>query len=1251
MTLSAAQAYGKDALDSRAELWGTCAAAQVREQWMLGARSFVAVVFAVLLSTFPALGQVDKVVASVNPDIVKLDVAEGQRQRFTRLSTIDGLSQTRVAQIVQDQQGYVWFGTQYGLNRYDGYDFKTFVHDIRDPGSIGAVFVTALHVDRDNKLWVGGAGTLDRFDPITEVAEHVSLTLDDGAGEQPTVVHISQDSDGAMWLSTGAGLFRHDPATGETSHYLHSPENPESLSSNAIRFSGEDRLGDLWVGTTEGLDRLDPATGKVTLHVPLPDSVQVSFYEDQKGNFWILGATGTGLARLDRATNIATRYSFHDLPPGPNDLTGVMGMVEDDTGTLWIGSPGIGLLRFDPDAGRAVHFANSRSDAGSIPEDKVIGLFKDREGNIWAEHHSVPPSLFNPRQTLFETFRQGDGNPDSLQTDFINAVFEDDRGRLWIGNDFGLTRIDRETGRFTRFQEGLNTKPMIITVAQDQTGAIWVGTYGNGIARLNEATGQFERFVHDPADPSSIASNQVHRLLLSRDGTLWAGTGDGLSRLDAATGRFTTYKADWSNSLAQTYVSMTEDADGILWLGTHFSGLHKFDPKSGEIQVFSADPSKPGTLRDNMVPDVHIGADGIIWVGTQNGLDRFDPATGNFTAIHEGATESDRTISHILEDKAGTLWIGTNKGIVNFDPADGSFADYQNIIGLSGNDFTGWATGFQSTSGEMFLGGFSGGVAFFPDRLTEIQPKMPILLTELAFPFLAADSIERLRADLPIGGTTGLSLDYSANSLSLTFAAPSFVNPASSRYRYMLEGLQDDWQEVDATQRRVTYTMLRPGDYVFRAEVASTGNAWSDPGIALPITIHPPWWQTWWFRTLCGLVGVGLVATALLMRTAQVEQREREFRKLAENAPDMVMRFDSDLRLFYANSAARAFIGPEASAAIGRPADTLAAVEPRLPVRLEDVRRVRDSRTGTTEEYRVSHDEGQYNFESRIVPEQASAPGRSNSGILVIARDVTQRKTTEAALRRAETDLAHALRVATVGELTASIAHEINQPLTGIVTNGEAGRRWLTAEPPNIAEGLHSVDQIIADGRRAADIINRIVALVRRTDIKRQAISVNEVINEAVAIAGAEIARANVTVRLDLDEASPCVNGDRVQGQQVLLNLFRNALEAMASVDRQERILTVSSRVQHGKVVIGVTDTGPGLDAGAAARVFDAFYSTKPTGMGMGLAISRTILRAQGGEIRAIPNVVGGGCRFELELAVLHSEGDVGNPARQSLTA
>ncbi len=1176
--------------------------------------------------------------AQVSPELITLPVVDGQGIRFSRLSTSQGLSQTRVAQIVQDDQGFIWLGTQHGLNRFDGYEFRMLVHDTRQPESIGAVFVTALFKDRDNKIWVGGAQTLDWLDPVTEAVRHVSLVEGIPGADIPTVVHIAQDSSGAMWFATGSGLFRRDPVNEGITRFQHDPADPGSLPSNDVRFSGQDSRGDFWVGTTRGLDRFDPLSGRVTLHVPIADPVQITFFEDSQGRFWVLGAAGTGLSLLDRDTGTLTRYSFYEEVPDPNSLTGVMGMVEDDAGALWIGSPGLGLMRMEMAGGvpQLVHYANSASDPGSIAEDKVITLFKDREGNIWSGHHSAPPSHFNPRRPLFETFRHDGGNPNSLVTDFVNDIFEDSRGYLWVGNDLGASRIDRASGEYTRFRDGLSGKPMVITIAEDRNGAIWVGSYGNGIARLDQSTGQFTTYTHDPADPASLANNQVHRLLVSRDGTLWAGTEDGLSRFDAATGTFTTFKVDPRDARAQTYVSMSEAADGTLWLGTHYSGLHHFDPATGQIEVFSADPSTPGRLRDNTVPTVLIGRDGIVWAGTQSGLDRFDPTTGQFSAIHDSADAPDRAIAKILEDQDGTLWVSTNKGLLHYDPSAGTVTEYRTIVGLSGNDFTGWGSGFASPSGEMFFGGYSGGVAFFPQLLADMQPAMPIQLTEADFPFLSAGEVTAQTQGVPIRVAKALSLDYRANSLILKFAAPSFVNPSSSRYRYKLEGLEDSWREVDSSQRQASYTTLPAGEYVFRAQAASARVGWSTPGIVLPIEIRAPWWATIWFRAACLVVFLISILATLKLRTIQVEQREREFRKLAENAPDMVMRFDGDMRLFYANSLARRFVGADAVRVLSSPNADLDGVEARLPVQLSAMRLVRDSRVAQTTELQLRMGTRLLDLETRIVPERNDA--QSSGTLLVIARDITQRKATEAALRRAEGDLAHAMRVATVGELTASIAHEVNQPLTGIVTNGEAARRWLSASPPNLDEVSRSLERMIFDGRRAADIIARVAALVRKTEPVMSLVDVNAVIGEALALADPEVRRWEVDARLDLARDAPTIRGDRVQIQQVILNLVSNALEAMSAVPAGNRVLSVVTRRQNGLVVITVSDTGRGLSRDQEARVFEAFYSTRPSGMGMGLSITRSIIRAHNGQIQVQRNTPRG-CHFRIEIPVSQKQG------------
>ena len=320
--------------------------------------SLICVSFVLLLS----IGQGAQAQVNEDPVPIRLPVIDGKPLRFTRISTADGLSQTRVAQIVQDNRGFIWFGTQYGLNRYDGYKFKVFVHDPRRLNSLGGVFVTSLFKDRSGAIWVGCAQSLDKFDPITETFTHYRVDPDNPEGLPGTVVNISQGSDGMLWLATGTGLHRLDPTTGQILHYRHDPKDASSLSSNDVMSSGEDKMGTFWVGTSQGLDAFDRKTGKVTLHIPLPESVQISFYEDHLGVFWIYYASGNGLAVFDRKTKKLTRYSFYDHESSSSALTGVMGILEDREGNLWLGSPGVGLLEFDREQRRFIHYKNDPSD-------------------------------------------------------------------------------------------------------------------------------------------------------------------------------------------------------------------------------------------------------------------------------------------------------------------------------------------------------------------------------------------------------------------------------------------------------------------------------------------------------------------------------------------------------------------------------------------------------------------------------------------------------------------------------------------------------------------------------------------------------------------------------------------------------------------------------------------------------------------------------------------------------------------------
>ena len=809
----------------------------------------------------------------VEPEPIRLPMVDGKEMQFTRLSTEDGLSQTRVSRIVQDNRGFIWFGTQYGLNRYDGYKFKVFVHDSQRANSLGGTFVTALFKDHAGFLWVGCASSLDRFDPITETFTHYRIASDDPKDLSGTVVHIFEDADGMLWLATGAGLHKLDPGSGKLVHYRHDPNDATSLSSNDVKSSGFDRMGNFWVGTSEGLDRFDQTTGKVTLHVPLAEPVQISFYEDSVGVFWIFHASGNGLAVLDRRTNKLTQYSFYEQTPSSSELTGVMAMAEDADGNLWLGSPGVGLLQFDRDHQRFIHYKNDPADPKSLAEDKVIALFRDREGNIWAGLHSMAPNRFRPGPPLFEKFQHNPGNPNSLDANFVNAIYEDRHGFLWIGNDNGLTRIDRRTGQYIRFRAGLGVKPMVITIIEDRLGVIWVGSYGHGLARLDATSGQFKTYTHKPDDPTSLSNDQVHRLFVDHAGVMWIATDNGLDRFDSETEQFTTYKVDWQSRRSQVYIAIAEDQQGTLWLGTHYSGLHRFDPATGKFTVYKSDPDSPGSLRDDMVPTVHIDRSGAIWVGTQGGLDQLDPKTGTFKAYNERENLPSSTVTCVLEDKRGNLWMSSNQGLSKFDPKNGTFKRYTVADGLPGNDLTGWGTGFVSASGEMFFAGFAGAIAFDPDRLVDSSYVPPVVLTDFRSPYSSPNEAAASLLQKAIGYLPSLSLPYDQNSFSLEFSALSFFNPPGNRYRYQLEGLDQRWNEVSSDRRSATYTTLPPGHYTFRVQAATARGPWSEPGIVLPIKVLPAWWQAWWFRIGVAIALLALIFWRYLVRIKEIQNR------------------------------------------------------------------------------------------------------------------------------------------------------------------------------------------------------------------------------------------------------------------------------------------------------------------------------------------------------------------------------------------
>lgn len=815
-------------------------------------------------------GNVGPQQANIDPHTIILPVVDERRMRFRRFSTEDGLSQTHINAILQDDQGFMWFASMYGLNRYDGYKFKVFKHEPGNPNSLSGVHNYSLFKDHSGVLWVGCEEFLDKFDPVTETVTHYRVGSRDG--ETFPVSQISQDRTGMLWLATSGGLYRFNPSTGQSIRYRHDPNNPFSLSSDVIKFTGEDREGTLWVATSEGVDAFDWKADKVKLHIPLREHGEMSLHEDHFGVLWIVHVSGAGLAAFDRNTNTLTQYSAHASHLADELATGMLAVLEDRDGTLWFGTMGDGIVRFDRNGQKLIRYRHALSDSESLAEDDVSTLFQDREGDIWVSLHMMAPNRFAPRPPLFEKFTHEPGNPNSFSGTMVNGIYEDRQGTLWISAIDALNRVDRKTGKYTFYRIGrpqTNWRPTAIT--EDRSGFLWVGSDGQGLFRFDPRTGRYKAFRHSLMDQFSLSNDYVAGLLIDHAGRLWATTYDGLDLFDPATSRFTVYKAEKENA-TQVDIGVKEDHEGALWIGTDRSGLQRFDPTSHQFRVYKHNPNDPMSLSNNRVNSVFFDLSGAIWVGTQDGLEKFDRSTGTFKTYYEHDGLSGNVVSCILEDEKRNLWISTNNGLSKFNVSTQIFERYSTADGLPGSDLTGFGSCFKSSTGEMFFGGFSGGIAFHPDKVVDDPYIPPVVLSD----FRLFGRPVTIGPDSPlhksIGYTSAVSLSHHENMFSLEFSALSFFNPETNRYRYKLENLDRQWHEVASSQRLVTYTTLPAGTYSFRVQGATSRGAWSEPGLELSLDILPAWWNTWWFRA-------GYLSLVLLSAWCAYQYRLRQIHR------------------------------------------------------------------------------------------------------------------------------------------------------------------------------------------------------------------------------------------------------------------------------------------------------------------------------------------------------------------------------------
>jgi len=804
--------------------------------------------------------------------------------KFERLSVEQGLSQCTVGAIFQDHRGFLWIGTSDGLNRYDGYSFKHYKHDPSDTNSLSHNGVTTIAEDGLGRLWIGTVeGGINQFDRRHDRFIRYQHHPDDPQSLSDNHVEvIFEDNFGVLWIGTrGGGLNAFDRRTEKFIHHRHEPGNPNSLSHDAINGIYEDKTKTLWIFTRETLSRFDRQTGTfkhLMVAANLDEGIS-TVYEDRTGVFWI-GTVRSGLKIFDRQKGEFIQTYRHDLRDSTtigSDRVTVIG--EDLAGALWVATEN-SVNRFDRATGKFLRLRHDPQNPSSLSRGTCTRMYRDRSGLLWIEADGSGLNKLDPRPAKFAHIKHEPENPNSLSNDLPKAICEDRFGDLWIGNVWGkLDRFNRRTGTFTHYQDDPNDPQSlsadgVYAIYEDRSGDLWIGGGNGGLNRFDRERETFDNYRNAAGKRLGLTHDGVNTIGEDLEGCLWLG-GDSLRKYDKRTGKTQNFfhQADNPNSLSNNQITVIyADRQGMLWVGTA-NGLNKFDRATETFTRYLYDSADSNSLGHNYIKTIFEDQGGNLWIGTADGLNRLDPATEIFTRYHEQNGLPNTFIYGILGDDRGNLWMSTNRGLSRLDPAMGKFRNYDLKDGLQSYEFNTGAYHRSKISGEMFFGGINGLNIFHPDSVKD-DPFLPsMVLTD----FKKFDLPVRLGAD--ISALDEIRLAYEENVFSFEFAALDFTHPEKNQYAYMLEGFDHDWVYCGA-RRFARYTNLDPGAYTFTVQGTNHDGVWNEQGASIKITIVPPVWMTWWFRTVGVMIVLAAVAgTAKYISVRKFKKRVEELER------------------------------------------------------------------------------------------------------------------------------------------------------------------------------------------------------------------------------------------------------------------------------------------------------------------------------------------------------------------------------------
>lgn len=1099
---------------------------------------------------------------------------------FDHLSLRHGLSQSSVSCIVQDSLGFMWFGTQDGLNRFDGYHFQVFKHDNTDTNTISNNWIHTLLFDRNGSLWVGTQnGGLNRIDVDEQYRYQIRRFPYLGKKSVPDNVQaLYQGRNGLIWCGMrSGGLITIDPASFEITAFPSTKNlgrnglEYDLLPDSRIQVIYEDQNGFFWFGSAQnGLIRYNPNTRRFKHFLAVgnePYSLRhneiKTIAEDPLGRLWI-GTLGGGVMIFDKDTE--QFYPIETFFPDFKNISDlyIWTLYRDPSERMWVGMLSAGLVLI-PDVTRKdiVRITHDPFDPRSLSDNYVMSVFQDRGGTLWIGTGGNGINKYNPYNIKFRHYKHLPYNNNSLNHNFVWAIHEDHKGYIWIGTKSGLNRLDPNTGEFKHFVLGKGGNKRlpdisIWSVLEDSQKNLWVGTGGNGLYQLDSRRQRLHHYKTSEdahlnttgiilRDYPELVDNFIWCIMEEKPGHIWLGTArGGINILDVRKNRWTHYRHDpsYTHSLGADYVrTLYKDHYGRIWIGTNGGGLNRFIPEGERFERWMHQPNDSNSISSNDVLCITEDLEHRLWIGTTEGLNYFRPDQSRFQRFTANNGLPNASIYGIIPDRDNRLWLSTNKGLIRLTLVRGredlletsDIRLYDLSDGIQDLEFNTGAL-CRAHTGELYFGGINGFNRFDPMNIRD-NPYMPPVR-------LVAVTIGNERKINP-GKDFFRSLLLSPRERSIVFeyAALDYAAPEKIRYQYRLEGFDPDW--ISAGGRWYAhYTNLPSGDYHFQVRATNSDGLWSNAILDIPVTIEPPLWKTTWFIILIGVLLLAIGGRVYYWQVRTVQNRNILLKQMiAERTAELS---DYAKKLEEANEALR-----QANKQISE----------------------------------------------------------SNEALVAANRQIT---------------IANQMK----SKFLANMSHELRTPLNAIIGFSDILLQKTLGELT--PEQEDAMNAIMDSGKNLLRLINDILDLSKieagKMELNLTEVSIHEIILSARNVITPLIKKKKQTIQVLVSERVPLLHVDETKIKQVLLNLLSNANKFS---DEGGKIVIAADVVLHedgspDELDLRVIDNGIGIPPDELELIFQEFRQSSisqnanyPKGTGLGLTLSRKIIEMHHGRLWA----------------------------------